>query len=176
MKRTALISLFAITTLGVASCSTTSPTTSQTKFTMPTKAVGKHGSLSLTPSSTKPVAPPSIPASTTTSPPSSTLPTPPPPTAPVVVPTTAPPVTTTPVSPAITTGGWTYEAATRVAVCESGGWGRGTGGRYVGDLGILVTNWASYGGGSDTSPAAQIAVASRIQSYPPDQNGCTGGW
>jgi hypothetical protein len=74
-------------------------------------------------------------------------------------------------------GAWTYEAATKVAVCESGGWGMGTGGNYVGDMGITQANWQNYGGGSDTSPAAQIAVASRIQSYPPDQNGCQpGGW
>ena len=97
-----------------------------------------------------------------------------PPVTAATVATTAPPATTP--APPGATGGWTYESATRVAVCESGGWGRGTGGNYVGDLGITQANWTAYGGGSDTSPAAQIAVASRIQSYPPDQNGCSGGW
>ena len=104
------------------------------------------------------------------------------------VPITTPvaPTTTVPPAPAATTvtmpttpagsGDWTYAAATKVAICESGGWGRGTGGNYVGDLGITVANWYAYGGGSDTSPSAQIAVASRIQSYPPDQSGCGSGW
>ena len=97
--------------------------------------------------------------------------------------TTLPPPTPPPVAaptPSIASsasqGAWTYEAATKVAICESGGWGRGTGGKYIGDLGILATNWYAYGGGNDTSPMAQIAVAARIQSSPPDQNGCGGGW
>lgn len=64
-----------------------------------------------------------------------------------------------------------------MAICEEGGWGRnGFGSSYIGDLGIARVNWYAYGGGSDLSPAAQIAVASRIQPYPPDQNGCGGGW
>jgi hypothetical protein len=103
-----------------------------------------------------------------------------PPTTPVAPTTTVPPV---PVATTVTTtttlagyGEWTYEAATKVAICESSGWGHGTGGNYVGDLGISRQSWAAYGGGSDTSPAAQITVASRIQSYPPDQGGCGGGW
>lgn len=67
-----------------------------------------------------------------------------------------------------------------MAVCESGGWGRGTGGIYVGDLGITTTNWYGNGGGSDTSPAAQVAVAEALAAryvYPgfvPDASGCAG--
>lgn len=60
-----------------------------------------------------------------------------------------------------------------MADCESGGWGDGTGGKYVGDLGILASNWYAYGGTSDTSPSAQIAVGMRITGgWVPDQNGC----
>lgn len=60
-------------------------------------------------------------------------------------------------------------------MCESGGWGRGTGGKWVGDLGILAANWYAYGGGADISPAAQVAVAQRIEGgYVPDQGYCAG--
>ena len=89
-----------------------------------------------------------------------------------VPPTTSP---TVPVSATSNSGGYDHRWDA-VAVCESGGWGRGTGGKYVGDLGILATNWYAYGGGNDTSPAGQVAVAQRIQSNPPDQGGCGGGW
>ena len=66
----------------------------------------------------------------------------------------------------------------RVAVCEEGGWGRnGFNTSYIGDLGINRANWFAYGGGSDLSPGAQVAVAQRIEgfSFVPDQNGC-GAW
>ncbi len=67
-----------------------------------------------------------------------------------------------------------------MAVCESGGWGRGTGGTYVGDLGLTTANWYQFGGGGDTSPAAQIAVAERFIAYYgmgiPDQNGTCAGY
>lgn len=70
-----------------------------------------------------------------------------------------------------------YDEWTKVAICEEGGWGHNGFGAYVGDLGISAANWYGNGGGSDLSPAAQIAVAERIQSNPPDQNGCNpGGW
>jgi hypothetical protein len=67
-------------------------------------------------------------------------------------------------------------AWTKVAICEEGGWGHHTFGQgYVGDLGIRDTNWYAYGGGSDLSPEAQVAVAVRINgSHVPDQYGCTG--
>ena len=64
------------------------------------------------------------------------------------------------------------EAATRVAICEEGGWGHYGFPAYPDSLGISAANWVAYGGGSDLSPAAQIAVAARIQPYPPDTNGC----
>lgn len=59
-----------------------------------------------------------------------------------------------------------------MAVCEEGGWGHYGFPNYPDSLGIDAANWYAYGGGSDLSPAAQIAVASRIQPYPPDQHGC----
>ena len=67
-------------------------------------------------------------------------------------------------------------------MCESGGWGRGTGGKWVGDLGISVTNWNAYSGGSDLSPANQARVAADIEAgggaarFVPDQNGVCSGW
>ena len=62
----------------------------------------------------------------------------------------------------------------RVAVCEEGGWGNYGFPAYPNSLGINATNWASNGGGSDLSPAAQVAVAQRIEgtSFVPDQSGC----
>lgn len=73
-------------------------------------------------------------------------------------------------------------------MCESGGWGNGTGGKYVGDLGITTTNWADYDHWNSTmpygdlSPINQAAVGAAIAAhyvyagYVPDQNGACAGW
>ena len=134
-----------------------------------------------TPGATSP-SPTTTQDSASTSSPSTTPPTPSPAVSVATQPTTT--STTRPTgAPASAIDESTYDAWTLVADCESGtpgvfgsGWGHGTGGAYVGDLGITQANWSAYGGGSDTSPAAQIAVASRIQAYPPDQDGVCRGW
>ena len=65
----------------------------------------------------------------------------------------------------------------RVAMCESGGW-RVLGAAYPDSLGINAYNWHAFGGGSDLSPAAQVAVAERLLAanglagWVPDANGC----
>ena len=68
-------------------------------------------------------------------------------------------------------------AWTRVADCEEGGWGNYGFPAYPDSLGISAANWAQYGGGSDLSPAAQIAVGDRIiAAYGigiPDQQSCS---
>jgi hypothetical protein len=61
---------------------------------------------------------------------------------------------------------------TKVAVCEEGGWIGYAGSAYPDSLGINAANWSAYGGTSDLSEDAQIIVAMRIQSNPPDQYGC----
>jgi hypothetical protein len=72
----------------------------------------------------------------------------------------------------------TYEAWTRVADCEEGGWIGSAGPNYPDSLGIKAQAWYAYGGGSDLSPAAQIAVAQRLLAangdagWVPDQDGC----
>ncbi|HWD52874.1 MAG TPA: hypothetical protein VG412_10755 [Acidimicrobiales bacterium] len=70
-----------------------------------------------------------------------------------------------------------YAEWSRVADCEEGGWIGAASADYPDSLGINAANWYANGGGSDVSPAAQIAVAQRIEgtSYVPDQNGC-GSW
>lgn len=100
-------------------------------------------------------------------------------TVPVAPPTPAPapaPAPPAPVSvPTTSSGGVTpaeYAAWTKVAVCEEGGWIGYAGPAYPDSLGINAANWIAYGGTSDLSPSAQIIVAERIQSNPPDQNGC----
>lgn len=69
-----------------------------------------------------------------------------------------------------------YEAWSRVAVCEEGGFGHYGFPAYPDSLGINRTNWYRFGGGSDLSPSAQIAVAMRLIAYYhapiPDQHGC----
>lgn len=65
---------------------------------------------------------------------------------------------------------------TKVAICEEGGWIGWSGPSYPDSLGINATNWWAYGGTSDVSEDAQIMVAERIQSDPPDQDGCDGSW
>lgn len=98
-------------------------------------------------------------------------------TVPVTIPTavSAPPTTTLPMPIVVATNEDLYTQWSRVAVCESGGWVV-LGSLYPNSLGITASNWALYGGGSDTSPAAQIAVAQNmIQTLGmsiPDQNGC----
>lgn len=69
-----------------------------------------------------------------------------------------------------------YEAWSRVATCENGGWVGPRGSAYPDDLGINAHNWVAYGGGTDLRPGAQIAVARRIQSDPPDQDGACAPW
>jgi hypothetical protein len=65
-----------------------------------------------------------------------------------------------------------YAEWTKVAVCEEGGWIGYAGPEYPDSLGISAANWWGNGGTSDLSPDAQILVAERIQSDPPDQDGC----
>jgi hypothetical protein len=68
----------------------------------------------------------------------------------------------------------------RVALCEEGGNWSSDGGRFSGGLGITRANWDAYGGtqfaaeGAQATEDQQIMVAERIQSSPPDQNGCQG--
>ena len=65
-----------------------------------------------------------------------------------------------------------------MATCEEGGWIGYAGPAYPDSLGINAHNWAAYGGGGDLSPAAQVAVAERIEAaggragYVPDQGYC----
>lgn len=68
-----------------------------------------------------------------------------------------------------------YTAWTRVAVCEEGGWVGSSGNAYPNSLGINAANWWANGGtATDLSPAAQIAVAQRVNGNGPvpDQHGC----
>lgn len=93
--------------------------------------------------------------------------------------TTSPPATHH-VSP-VATSTTLYAAWSKVAVCEEGGWIGRASTFYPDSLGINSTNWTQFGGGSDVSPAAQIAVAMRLIAYYhasiPDQHGCQkGGW
>jgi len=70
----------------------------------------------------------------------------------------------------------------RVCVCEEHGNWYVRGPYFSGGLGISNVNWRAYGGtqfapsAADATPAEQIIIAQRIQSDPPDQNGCTGAW
>ena len=70
----------------------------------------------------------------------------------------------------------------RVSACEENGNWYMRGPYFSGGLGISNVNWLAYGGtqfapnAADATPTEQIIVAQRIQSDPPDQNGCTGGW
>ena len=69
-----------------------------------------------------------------------------------------------------------YLAWSQVAVCEEGGWVGSSGSAYPDSLGISAANWWGNGGTDDVSPDAQILVALRIQTNPPDQGRCTGSW
>jgi hypothetical protein len=91
------------------------------------------------------------------------------------VPLAAPPVPTTTTT---TTDPVVFDAWSRVAVCENGGWNPPQGPAYPDSLGISAANWSAYNGGADLSPANQIRVAQAIQAaaglggYVPDQYGC----
>lgn len=103
-----------------------------------------------------------------------TLPLSPLPTPVVVTPETSPIQTTTPIPAQVetSTSDDLYAEWTKVAICEEGGWVGSSGPAYPDSLGINATNWYANGGTSDVSPAAQIAVAERIQTNVPDQSGC----
>ena len=102
-------------------------------------------------------------------------------------PLTPPPATSTTTSPTPTTEAGSVPATTsvpssalsvwtKVAVCEEGGWVGSSGPAYPDSLGISAANWREFGGTSDTSPAAQIAVGQRMVAAlgipVPDQAGC----
>ncbi len=75
-----------------------------------------------------------------------------------------------------------YERAAweQVAMCEEGGNWASDGSTFSGGLGISRANWDAYGGlqyapeGAEATEDEQIMVAERIQSDPPDQDGCRG--
>jgi hypothetical protein len=98
-------------------------------------------------------------------------------------PASAVPVAVAPATTAVTVDTVTPEqraAWERVAMCEEGGDWNVNGGEFSGGLGISRANWDAYGGtqfageGADATEDQQIMVAERIQSYPPDQDGCRG--
>ena len=101
-------------------------------------------------------------------------------TIPYVPPTTTTTIPSAPVTtPAVAvpaTSGDLYAEWTKVAVCEEGGWIGYAGPAYPDSLGIDAQNWYAYGGGSDVSPSAQIAVAENLitslGASIPDQDGC----
>ena len=167
--RVALSTLFAIITVGTL-CICTSQTAKpelSLKATSSQLSSSESGTNSLRPlphAHTVVIAP-----TTTLSAPSTSVP------APVATPTITTTTTTTTVPPVSIsiTGGWTYEAATKVAVCEEGGWVGAASASYPDSLGITAANWYANGGGSCVTPECQIQVAERLQAYPPDQNGCT---
>lgn|GEM_PF-4843062 len=116
-----------------------------------------------------------IPTTTTTTAPPAPVVTSPPTTQPHHV--TVAPVTTT-TAPSVVASSL-YAAWTKVADCEAGGW-YVLGTAFPDSLGISASNWYANGGGSDTSPSAQIAVAERFRASLgigiPDQNGSCAGW
>jgi hypothetical protein len=91
--------------------------------------------------------------------------------------TVAKPTTAQPLVTALQMLQWT-----RVAICEEGGNWHVIGSKYSGGLGITNVNWIAYGGlrfasnAGLATPQEQVFIAIRIQSTPPDQNGCTGSW
>jgi hypothetical protein len=105
--------------------------------------------------------------------------------APAPAPAAAPAAVAAPAAPAVTGPVDTVTAAQRaawerVAMCEEGGSWTSDGGAFSGGLGISRTNWDAYGGtqfapdGAEATEDEQIMVAERIQSSPPDQDGCQG--
>ncbi len=97
------------------------------------------------------------------------------PSAPVVPVVVIPPPV---VTPADTVTPEQRAAWERVAMCEEGGNWAADGPRFSGGLGITRANWYAFGGGAFAPSGAQatedqqIMVAERIQSSPPDQQGC----
>lgn len=93
--------------------------------------------------------------------------------APIIQPTPTTTTTTVVAPPPVALSGYDHRWDA-VAVCEEGGWGNYGFPGYPNSLGINATNWWANGGTSDLSPAAQVAVAQRIEGtgYVPDQNGC----
>lgn len=71
-----------------------------------------------------------------------------------------------------------YAEWSKVNICEEGGRWDISGSKFSGGLGIANVNWVNYGGteftpsASTATPDEQIVVAMRIQSDPPDQDGC----
>lgn len=63
---------------------------------------------------------------------------------------------------------WCEEGGT-LLYKEDGPW-FSSGSAYPDSLGINATNWYALGGTSDVSAAAQVAVAEKIQTSPPDQS------
>jgi resuscitation-promoting factor RpfA len=96
---------------------------------------------------------------------------------PVATPAPAAPV---PSGPVDTVTPYEREAWEQVAMCEEGGNWQSDGSTFSGGLGISRANWDAYGGlqyapeGAEATEDEQIMVAERIQSYPPDQDGCSG--
>jgi len=95
--------------------------------------------------------------------------------APVPAPTPAPVATPVADTTSNSNTDGAYAAWSRVADCEEGGWIGYASPQFPDSLGINSANWYANGGGSDVSPAAQIAVAQRIEGtgYVPDQDGCS---
>lgn len=109
-------------------------------------------------------------------------------TVPSAPPVVAPPTTQPPVAITSTS---VYAEWSMVAHCEEGGWVGYAGPGYPDSLGIDTAAWYGNGGGSDVSPAAQIAVAQRVidsiigkdvqgttvyAGFVPDQGYCRGSW
>ena len=99
----------------------------------------------------------------------------------IVTTTTAPPVAVSSSDPSIVTDA-DRVAWQKVAICEESGNWFVQGSVYSGGLGMLNSTWVAYGG-LEFAPNAglatidqQIIVAKRIQTNPPDQNGCSGSW
>jgi hypothetical protein len=67
-----------------------------------------------------------------------------------------------------------------VSNCENAGSWIPQGPAYPDGVGLDATNWAQFGGGSDTSPGTTAAVGNAFLAYYgmaiPDQDGCGGGY
>ncbi len=85
-----------------------------------------------------------------------------------------------PSGPVDTVTAYERDAWEQVAMCEEGGNWESDGSSFSGGLGISRANWDAYGGlqyapeGAEATEDEQIMVAERIQSDPPDQDGCSG--
>ena len=164
-RRLLITTIFVIPVLTFTACGS-QPTTIAHKKALPPEYVQPH----VTTTTAAPVPTTVAPVTTTTQPPVVTTTT--------VAPAPAPVPTTAPVSAPVTASGDLYAEWTKVAVCEEGGWIGYAGPAYPDSLGIDAQNWYANGGGSDVSPAAQIAVAERLvaslgmPNYVPDQAGC----